>query len=93
MYYICFTEEGTKDLCTRYNQDFNENKTWYDGYKLNEVELYNPKSVVKQLNQESALTTWFKQVREAVSNFMNYDLEELKDVITKMLLGDGRCRV
>ena len=49
--------------------------------------------MVKQLNQKSALTTWFKQVREGVSNYMNYDLEELKDVITKMLLGDGRCRV
>ena len=36
-----------KDLCNKYNRDFNEIKKWYNKYILNCVSLYNPKPVVE----------------------------------------------
>ena len=44
--YIGFTEDEVIDLCNKYNRDFNEIKKWYNGYNLNGISLYNPKSVV-----------------------------------------------
>ena len=43
---VGFTENEVIDLCNKYNRDFNEIKKWYNGYNLNGISLYNPKSVV-----------------------------------------------
>ena len=87
--FVGFTENEVKDLCTKYSRDFNEIKVWYDGYKLNKTELYNPKSVVEAVISGECLDYWVQtSAREAVSNYMNYDSGELKDLITRMLSGE-----
>ena len=47
--YIGFTEEEVKELCPKYNCDFQKVKKWYDGYLLEEYQVYNPKAVVEVL--------------------------------------------
>ena len=44
--YIGFTEEEVKELCERYHRDFEKVKYWYDGYLLEDYQVYNPKAVV-----------------------------------------------
>ena len=44
--YIGFTEAEVKDLCERYHRDFEKVKYWYDGYLLEDYQVYNPKAVV-----------------------------------------------
>jgi len=53
--YVGFTEDEVKGLCSKYSRDFIEIKAWYDGYKLNGVELYNPKSVVTAVLRNKCL--------------------------------------
>jgi len=87
--YVGFTEDEVKGLCSKYSRDFIEIKAWYDGYKLNGVELYNPKSVVTAVLRNKCLDYWVQtSAREAVTNYMNYDNGELKGLITKMIAGD-----
>ncbi len=87
--YIGFTEKETKDLCSKYNRDFSEIKRWYDGYKLNNVELYNPKSVVEAVITGKCSDYWTQTSSiEAVTDYMNYDNGELRDLITKMMAGE-----
>lgn len=46
-----FTENEVKKLCNEYERDYNEIKLWYDGYNVDEVSIYNPKSVVESLTR------------------------------------------
>ena len=87
--FIGFTEDEVKDLCKKYNRDFNEIKSWYNGYNLNGVSLYNPKSVVEAVLRGKCKDYWVQtSAIEAVTNYMNYDNGKLKDIICKMLLGE-----
>ncbi len=87
--YIGFTEGEVKDLCTKYNRDFSLIKEWYDGYRLNGVEIYNPKSVVKAVTSGEMLDYWVQtSAREAVVNYMNYDNGELKDIIARLIANE-----
>ncbi len=87
--YVGFTENEVKELCNKYNRNFNEIKDWYDGYRLNGVELYNPKSVVTAISKNKCRDYWVQtSAREAVTNYMNYDNGKLKDLIAKMISGD-----
>ena len=38
-----------KDLCEKYHRDFEKVKYWYDGYLLEDYQVYNPKAVVSCL--------------------------------------------
>lgn len=44
--YFGFNEDEVKNLCLRYNRDYNEVERWYDGYRLGDYHVYNPRSVV-----------------------------------------------
>ncbi len=87
--YIGFTENEVKDLCFKYDIDFKEMKKWYDGYRLNNVEIYNPQSVVESIMFKKFEDYWNQtSAIEAVTNYMNYDNGVLKDKITRMLAGE-----
>ena len=44
--FVGFTTEEVKAICAQYNTDFSLCKSWYDGYRLKNFELYNPESVI-----------------------------------------------
>ncbi len=88
--FIGFTEDEVIKLCQKYNRDFNEIKAWYNGYNLNGVALYNPKSVVETIINGECSDYWTQtSAIEAVTDYMNYDNGELKDIIAKMIVGES----
>ncbi len=87
--YFGFTEEETKGLCLKYDMNFDEIKSWYDGYKLNGIDIYNPKSVVEAIIRRKYKDHWVNtSARESVMEYMNYDNGALKDLIARMLAGE-----
>lgn len=52
--YIGFTENEVQKLAKEYQQDFDEVKRWYDGYLLNEYQVYNPRAVVSVMLEENS---------------------------------------
>ena len=45
-----FTPEETRNLCTRYDMDYEETRRWYDGYHFeNGLDIYSPKSVISAM--------------------------------------------
>ena len=44
--YVGFTESEVKMLAKKYHQNYEKVKRWYDGYLLNEHQIYNPRAVV-----------------------------------------------
>jgi hypothetical protein len=91
--YIGFTENEVKSLCDKYNMDFEEMKRWYDGYNLNRLHVYNPKSVVEAVMRRKITNYWTKTAAfESIKEYICLDFEGLKEDIVTVLSG-GRCPV
>ena len=81
-----FTKEEVKGLCDRYEMSFAECENWYDGYKIGNISVYNPNSVVKAMMRRKYANYW--QVTgsyEAVSDYIKLDFNGIKSSIIEML--------
>ena len=88
--YIGFTEEEVKELCLKHNCDFQKVKKWYDGYLLEEYQVYNPKAVVEVLTWNKYQSYWSETGSyEVIVPLINMDFDGLKSSIIEMLSGDS----
>ena len=88
--YIGFTGDEVRELCKKYNADFDEYKRWYDGYSQQGIEIYNPESVVKSLMYKDLTNYWGKTSTYAViSDRIQENFEGMKDDIIRMLSGES----
>lgn len=87
--YVGFTEEEVRELCERYDMDFEETKKWYDGYCLEGVgSVYNPRSVVSAMRFGKFQFYWNQtETFEALRSYIDMNFEGLKDAILKMMNG------
>ena len=86
--YVGFTEEEVKGLCQKYHRDFEKVKRWYDGYLLEEYQVYNPKAVVSVMLKDKFRSYWSETGSyEAVVPLINMDFDGLKTAIIEMLSG------
>lgn len=91
--FIGFTEEEVSKLCSRYEQDFEEVKRWYDGYQLGTYHVYNPNAVVSLLLQGEFQSYWSQTgTYESILPLINKNFDGLKTAIMSMLSGD-ECRI
>ncbi len=92
--YTGFTEEEVKALCERYDMDFEEISSWYDGYRFkNYKHIYNPKSVVEAMTCRDCSNYWTStETYEALKIYMEMDFDGLRAEIVQML-GGGHVRV
>lgn len=56
--FVGFTNEEVKFLCEKNNCDYELCKSWYDGYKLEDFEVYNPESVIKTVTTRRFKSYW-----------------------------------
>lgn len=86
--YIGFTEEEVKQLCENYHQDYKKVKKWYDGYLLENYQVYNPRAVVSVILKGEFRSYWSQTGSyEAVVPLISMDFEGLKTAIIEMLSG------
>ena len=92
--YTGFTENEVKALCERYEMDFDEISSWYDGYRFKKYKhIYNPKSVVEAMTCQDCSNYWTStETYEALKIYMEMDFDGLRSDIVQML-GGGRVRV
>lgn len=86
--FIGFTEEEVKELYQRYNRDFEKVKKWYDGYLLNDYQVYNPKAVVSVMTKGKFRSYWSETGSyEVVVPLIGMNFDGLKTAIIEMLSG------
>lgn len=86
--YTGFTEDDVKNLCLKYNRNFAEVKRWYDGYLLEEYQIYNPRAVVSVMLKGKFRSYWSETgTYEAVVPLINMDFDGLKIAVIEMLSG------
>ncbi len=87
--YFGFTDLEVRELCSKYNCDYKEIKEWYNGYKLSGIEFYNPLAIVRAISYGECDYYWTHTSSiEALTNYMNYDIGNLKDIFTKIIVGE-----
>lgn len=93
MEFFGFTEKEVLDLCSQRNVDFPELKRWYDGYVLNGIHIYNPKSVVDVMKRREFKSYWTQtETYEALKVYIDMNFDGLKEAVIEML-GNGRCKI
>lgn len=86
--YIGFTEKEVKDLCLKYDRDFEKVKKWYDGYIIEGYHIYNPKAVVSVLLWGKYQSYWSQTgTYDSVVPLINMDFDGLKTKIIEMIAG------
>lgn len=91
--YFGFTEDEVREQCARHRVDYAEVEKWYDGYRLGELHIYNPKSVADVLMWKEFRSYWTgTETYEALKIYMDMNFDGLKEAVA-MMLGNGRCRI
>ena len=86
--YVGFTEEEVHGLCEQYGCSYEQVKSWYDGYLLENYQVYNPKAVVSVMLNGKYKSYWSNTGSyEAIVPLINMDFDGLKSAIIEMLSG------
>ena len=91
--YFGFTEDEVTEivnspLCTLSLQDL---KDWYEGYKLNGIDIYNPNSVVSAVNDGVCQSYWSgTSSNEEVVSLINMDFDGIREDIIDLIEGDQK---
>ncbi len=84
--YTGFTEEEVRKLCDKYEMDFDEVKHWYDGYNVNDVSIYNPKSVVEAMLSKELGNYWTQtETYEALKEYIQANFDGLRDKVVQLI--------
>lgn len=88
--YVGFTDQEVQNMCRQHKVDYEECKRWYDGYRQNGVEIYNPESVVKCMRTGKFANYWGKTSSYAViSDRLRENFDGMKDAVIRMLSGEA----
>jgi uncharacterized protein YktB (UPF0637 family) len=88
--YFGFTEEEVAEIvklpqCKISHQELKE---WYEGYKLNGIDIYNPNSVVSAISDCKCKSYWSgTSSNEEVVRLINMNFRGIKNDITKLIDG------
>ena len=84
--YTGFTEEEVKGLCERYHVSFEETSRWYNGYTVDGMSIYNPKSVVSAMLRKRFDSYWnFTETYDALKVYICMNMDGLRDKVIQMI--------
>ena len=87
--YYGFTETDVKDLCEKYDMDFETTKAWYNGYLIDGMHMYNPNSVSRAMIKQKFDSYWRNTSSfETINTLISRNFDGLKDNILDMLSGN-----
>ncbi|MBQ7724388.1 MAG: AAA family ATPase, partial [Lachnospiraceae bacterium] len=88
--YIGFTSDEVQELCDKYGISFDECRNWYDGYSLDEIEIYNPESLVMAVTRGKFKNYWSKTSSyQAIIDRIQTNYKGMKDDVIKMFSGES----
>ena len=88
--YFGFTEDEITEIvkspyCSLTHEDL---KTWYEGYKLNKVDIYNPNSVASAVSDKKCNSYWSgTSSNKEVVRLINMNFDGIKNDILNLIAG------
>ena len=88
--YYGFTTEEVEHICNQQNKVTMEDlKEWYNGYKIQGIDLYNPISVVSALTRGICQSYWTNTGPvDEVPCLLNHNINDTQIDVIKMLAGE-----
>ena len=87
--YYGFTEDEVKELCQKYDMDFETMKAWYNGYLIHGMHMYNPNSVSRALERHKVDSYWRNtSAFGTINTFITMNYDGLKEDVLAMLTGE-----
>lgn len=84
-----FTEAEVVELCKKYDVKLEDFKHWYDGYNVNRISTYNPRSVVSAMTSHIFDNYWSQtESYEALKVYIRRNENGLRDKIIQMIGGE-----
>ena len=84
-----FTKEETKALCEKYGVDYTETERWYDGYNVNGISAFNPRSIVLLCQSRRFANYWTKtETFEALQYYILLDMDGLREKVERLIAGE-----
>lgn len=87
--YMGFTTAEVQALSEAYGISYDMVQAWYDGYLIDEKEMYNPRSVVQVCMKKKFDSYWTKtETYEALKIYIEMNFDGLRDTVVKLLAGE-----
>ena len=88
--YFGFTTEEVENICKKQDKvTFQELKEWYDGYKIQNIDIYNPRSVICALSDGICQSYWTNTgPMDEIMYFINNNVTDVKKDIITMISGE-----
>ena len=84
-----FTKEETRALCEKYGVDYAETERWYDGYSVNGLSVFNPRSIVQLCQRRRFANYWTKtETFESLQNYILLDRDGLRGKVERLIAGE-----
>ena len=85
-----FTEDEVAGLQEKYKFDFDEAKLWYNGYNVNGIATYNPRSIVEMCSRKRFSSYWTKtETYEALKKYIQMNFDGLREKVEAMIGGES----
>ena len=87
--FIGFTKDEVRILAEKNGMEMSELERWYDGYCVDGVELYSPKSVIETLKKKKCGDYWTAtDSYDAIRNYIEYNFDGIETDVTRMMAGE-----
>ena len=89
--YFGFTEDEVANIVKSPNCKVSHHdlKSWYEGYKIKGVDIYNPNSVCKAVTRNECISYWSgTSSNEEFVRLINMDFDGIKEDIINLIEGD-----
>ena len=88
--YTGFTEGEVAQLCGDYGMDLDEARRWYDGYDVDGIATYNPRSIVMSMTGGRFRNYWTQtETYEALRRYIVLDMDGLRGKVTRLIGGES----
>lgn len=88
--YTGFTGEEVQTLCAEHGIDYTECRRWYDGYSQRGIEIYNPESVVRCIEDGRFGSFWGQTSSyTAISDQISCNFAGTKEAVIRMLSNES----
>jgi len=86
--YTGFTDDQVRALCEQYDCSYDDMKTWYDGYTVNGISIYNPNSIANAVSEGLYKSYWsLSETFENLKDYVTLDIGGLRSVVMNLLSG------
>ena len=88
--YFGFTTEEVEYICNQQDKiTMKDLKEWYDGYKIQSIDIYNPRSVICALSDGICQSYWTNTgPMDEIMYFINNNVTDVKKDIITMISGE-----